>query len=68
MSLMTGNQGARTFTHAAMVLAVSTGSAPEDVGASVAPNAETIRDILAAAYCALMAERWSAVMAVHSSA
>ena len=33
------------MTHAAMVLAVSVGSAPDDVGASVEPKAETIREM-----------------------
>lgn len=56
------------FTHAAIVFAVPTGSAPVDVGASVEPNAETTRLTPASAYCDLTVARWSAVSHVHSTA
>lgn len=51
-----------------MVLAVSVGSAPEEVGASVEPKRETMREMPAALYCCLMEVRSEAVSWVHSSA
>lgn len=51
-----------------MVLAVTTGSAPEDVGMSVDPNTETISLIPAAAYCDLIVALSASVYVVHSYA
>lgn len=50
------------------MLAVDTGSAPVEVGASVEPNTETMSLIPAAAYCDLIVFRASAPIATHSSA
>lgn len=41
------------------MFAVATGSAPVDVGASVAPKRETISEMPAEAYCDLTSERWA---------
>ncbi len=56
------------MTHAAMVLAVATGSAPEVVGISVEPKTDTIREIPAAAYCDLIADLSELVSDAHSAA
>lgn len=55
-------------TNCAIAFAVATGSAPPLVGASVAPNAETMTLTLAALYSVLMAAFLSSLNAAQAAA